>query len=343
METLLAVFDLLVVDQQNRIVTGLGKDDFEIAEDSVLQQAATFALEDGSSVPRSIVLIIDYSSSQTPYLSSSITAAQKLVEQLKPKDRMAIVTDDVALLVPFTEDRKRLKDTLESIRRRAFSAGAVGQSAQYSALFATLRELLTEEERPIIIFQTDGDQLRALRPMLPNLAYGWKPLLVEFSLEDLQKYADLTHTTIYSIYPGLRLIGLPPEEQLNRAVIMAEEVNRTDAARIRAKSLGRLTARPGLTAEQKQHALTGHLQQQLAMSWLAEQTGGWLEYLETPDQADVIYARILNSINKRYILGYYPTNTARDGRWRKVQIKVRAHPDYVVLGRDRYLVPAEEK
>lgn len=330
LETLLAVFDLLVVDKQGHLVTGLEKDDFMITEDGIPQQSATCAVGDGSRVPRSIVLIIDYSYSQIPYIEQSLVAAKKLIDQLKPKDRMAIVTDSVYLLVPFTEDRKKLKAGLDWIHTQSFILRATGRSAQYSALFATMRELLKEEEQPIIIFQTDGDQYRSLRPAAPDLFPGEKKYLVEFGLDDLYKSADLTHTTIYSIYPGLRLIGFAPEEQLKRAERIAKYERQ-------AFGLGN----PHLEMTKK--ILANYLKQQLTMSWLAEQTGGWLEYLETPEQADVIYARILNSINHRYILSYYPTNTARDGRWRKVQIKVRAHPDYVVLGRDRYLIPAEER
>lgn len=345
METLLAVFDLLVVDKQGRVITGLTKNDFEITEDGIPQQAAMFALGDGSRVPRSIVLIVDYSYSQLAYVDRSVAAAQRLVEQLKPNDRMAIVTDNVALLVPFTADKKQLKDALDGIRSRVWGQGIVGQSRQYSALLATLRELMAEEDRPIVIFQTDGDQRRAMRPAPPGLAPGWKPYLLEFGLADLHKSADLTHTTIYSIYPGLRLLGLPEEEQFKRTAMMLQQ----DRQAFRQYAASRLAGRgvlpsPGkITADMVHRAVEVYLAQQHAMSWLSEQTGGWLDYLETPEQADAVYARILDSINNRYILGYYPTNTVRDGRWRKVAIKVRAHPDYVVTGRNRYLVPAEAR
>jgi hypothetical protein len=219
-----------------------------------------------------------------------------------------------------------------------------GRSAQYSALFAVLRELLQEEEQPIVIFQTDGDQYRGLRPAAPDLLPGEKRYLVEFGLEDLHKSADLARATIYSIYPGLRLIGFDSAEQLRRAEIIVEHEQQAFRRRHQARfGLGFGSSSEKPSPEHLKRILRNYLNRQLYMSWLSEQTGGWLEYLETPDQAEVIYARILNAINHRYLLGYYPTNTARDGRWRQVKIKVRAHPDYVVMGRDRYLVPAEAK
>ena len=39
---------------------------------------------------------------------------------------------------------------------------------------------------------------------------------------------------------------------------------------------------------------------------------------------------------RRYILSYYPTNEKRDGTLRKVEIKVRNHPEYTVLGKQFY-------
>jgi len=47
----------------------------------------------GATVPRSIILIIDYSPSQFAYIKDSIEAAKVLVDKLKPRDRMAVVTD----------------------------------------------------------------------------------------------------------------------------------------------------------------------------------------------------------------------------------------------------------
>jgi hypothetical protein len=119
-ETVLTVFDLLVVDKQGQLIKGLGKDDFEIEEDGIPQQVSTFALGDGGSVPRSIVLVVDYSSSQVPYLDRCLLAAQRLIDQINPKDRMAIVTDDIALLVPFTQTK-----TSSSLAWFGFKAGFI--------------------------------------------------------------------------------------------------------------------------------------------------------------------------------------------------------------------------
>jgi hypothetical protein len=134
-------------------------------------------------------LIIDYSVSQLPFIESSVAAAKTLVDRLKPNDRMSIVTDDVALLAPFTRDKWKLKDGLDSLRKRAKSK-RFGRSEQYSALLATLKELTVSAERPIIIFQTDGDELSNLRnadisPSGAEVSALPRDSFKEYSLEDI--------------------------------------------------------------------------------------------------------------------------------------------------------------
>ena len=72
---------------------------------------------------------------------------------------------------------------------------------------------------------------------------------------------------------------------------------------------------------------------------LANATGGWADYLEKPEQADGLYAHVLNDINQRYVIAYYPKNRARDGQRRKVSFEVRGHPEYIILGRRSYFAP----
>jgi len=75
---------------------------------------------------------------------------------------------------------------------------------------------------------------------------------------------------------------------------------------------------------------------QTALVNVAQSTGALPEFLERPDQADEIYTRILNDIDRRYVIGYYPTNRVRDGKRRKVSIEIRGHPEYTVWGQKSY-------
>ena len=81
---------------------------------------------------------------------------------------------------------------------------------------------------------------------------------------------------------------------------------------------------------------------QQALNGIAPRTGGWTEFLETPEDAEGIYNRILFDINHRYIVGYYPTNKAHDGTRRKIKFAVKDHPEYHVLGRLAYYAPSAQ-
>lgn len=338
-ETALAVFDILALDKDGRAVMGLSKDDFVIAEDGKAQEVASLSLGDGSTVPRSIVLIIDYSGSQAPFIENSVAAARTLVDKLKPNDRMAIVTDDVALLAPFTQDKKKLKAGLDSLRKKAKS-GRPGRSEQYSALMATLKELVGGVQRPIIIFQTDGDELSKLRSAA-NIPPGVEapPMLrdqfKEYSLEDIYTAAQKTRTTVYAVIPGVRFAGVPPEEHLERARIVFNK-----QFQLRQEWRGWRPEAPGFEDYLRSRART-LLRQQLALAGVAKLTGGWAEFLEEPEQAAGIYDRIFAGIERRYILTYYPTNTRRDGKLRRVEIKVRDHPEYSILGKKSYYAESQ--
>jgi len=315
-ETNLVVLDLFVTEQTRlRALTGLSKDDFVVTEDAVTQQISMFSVGADPSLPRSIVLIIDFSSSMSRFLERSVEAAKMLVDRLGPKDEMAIVNDEVELMVSFTGDKKRLKSALDSLKNRP--RGAHG-SRQLSALFATLRELSSAGQgRPIIIIQSDGDEIMNLRDQ-QSRAEG-QPTTWEFGLADIQAAVLGTRATIYTLIPGERLIGAPIEE-------------------------ARLRARRSMIGDQEDQYIKtitpARARGQEAITRVADISGGWAAYLESPELAGELYERILADINHRYVIGYYPTNEARDGRLRKVQVEAPGHPEYVVHGRrSYYLMP----
>jgi VWFA-related protein len=378
-ETALVVSELLVVDKQNRPVQGLKQSDFVITEEGLPQQVGHFLLGDNRSLPRSIVLIIDYSGSQFPYIKNSVEAADVLVDKLGPLDQMAIVTDDVEVLCDFTNNKRELKKKLNTLLEKSrgnegfLGIGATrrqfGKSAQNSALHATLKEAFDEEDqRPIIIFQTDGDEAEYLRnsiivPMVPpdlppqmvavvqNQIEQRRQLqrssMTEFSLEDVYRAVEKSRATIYTVVPGAKLIGLTPEQQL--ATVMAEderainEMLPTLSKKAREAFIARQDARKGVVPKQVlQMRAEDNAKLQEALAAVAPLSGGWTEFLEHPTQAQGIYTRILSDISQRYIVGYYPTNKERDGKRRRITFEVKGHPEYTILGRRSYFAPGSE-
>ena len=377
-ETSLVVSDVLVTDNQGRVQRNLKQTDFAISEDGVPQEVGLFTLGDNAKIPRSIVLIIDYSGSQFPYISDSIEAAKILVDKLGPLDQMAIVTDDVELLVGFTSDRRELKKALDSlIERNKGSKGLFGigkrppqfgRSSQMSALMATLNEAFDDEDQsPVIVFQTDGDEIEYLRNsiIVHEVPPGLPPellreiqeqteqkkklqrsLMTEFSLDDVYRAVEKSRATIYSIIPRTRLIGLSEDEQIQRLTVEDERVVATWAGAASSEKMKKvLQARheqrqKKFTKEIWQARLDQELKVQQALVELARLSGGSADFLETRSQTTEIYNRIAQDLSHRYIIGYYPTNKEHDGKRRRISITVKGHPEYVVHGRTSYYAPA---
>jgi len=357
-ETELVVCDVLVVDKDGRPVQGLTKSDFVVAEDGQPQQVSHFSLGSDTESERAIVLVFDYSSSQLPYIRNTAEAAKTLVDNLGPRDRMAIVTDDVELKVDFTRDKFKLKDALEDLKQRATLQDRFGLSDQFSALMATVRELFSKEDsRRVVIFQTDGDELYLLQPadlfrfaLVPPPApdaserekrrararleealsvMNPKRSVKEFGLNDIINAAEKSRATIYSIIPGRQYIGRPTEELLQNVRNQIDD----DVVTPRGKESKRYPQKTLL------NILDEWGKYQLAVSSVATKTGGFTSFLENPDQAQGIYSRILSDMNSRYVIGYYPTNKTHDGKRRKVSLEVRNHPEYQIEGRKSYFAP----
>ena len=375
-ETSLVICDVLVTDKQGRTVRNLKADDFAINEDGVPQQVGHFVLGDNSKLARSIVLIIDYSRSQFPYIADSIEAAKIFVDKLGPYDRMAIVTDDIELLVGFTNDKRELKKGLDSlIEKNRGSKGILGvggkrpqfgRSSQYSALMATLNEAFDDEDQsPIIVFQTDGDEIEYLRNsvIVYEVPPGLSPELraqvqeeieykkklqrasvTEFSLDDVYRSIEKSRATVYTIIPRTRLIGFAENEQIQRLTAEDERAIATWSAASSDKMKNVFQARQEerrkkLTPEILRSRIEQELKVQGALVNLAKLSGGWAEFLETQSQAADIYKRIVEDLNQRYIVGYYPSNKERDGKRRHITLEVKGHPEYSITSRKSYYAP----
>ena len=195
-----------------------------------------------------------------------------------------------------------------------------------------MRELIDENDsRSIIVFQTDGDEALRLRDQdharetfYPETRI---PVSGEFGLMDVVNKARRIHSTIYSIVPGENLIYVDEKQSHQNGQKMYQEA--LDAY----KRSGDLRVVPEETLEK----FVGlRMLGQLAASVVANATGGRTEFLTSPDKSSEVYGKIISDINNGYSIGYYPSNTTRDGKRRSVKIEVRGHPEYTVLGRDSY-------
>ena len=83
------------------------------------------------------------------------------------------------------------------------------------------------------------------------------------------------------------------------------------------------------------HALQTRIRQ------MVEATGGQAFFPNALKDLDAAYEKVLAEIKAQYHLGYVSTNAARDGAWRKVEIKVK-RPDIKLRSRKGYFAAYKE-
>ncbi len=107
----LVLVNATVTDINNRFVTGLEKEHFQVFEDKVQQQISHFSNED---VPTSIGLLFDVSSSMTDKIARSRDAAVAFLKTSNPEDEFLLMTfaDRPKIDEEFTTDVNEVQNRL---------------------------------------------------------------------------------------------------------------------------------------------------------------------------------------------------------------------------------------
>ncbi len=73
-----------------------------------------------------------------------------------------------------------------------------------------------------------------------------------------------------------------------------------------------------------------------AMKTLAQETGALSYFPQSVQELKGIYASISDELSNQYSIGYSPTNWRPDGRFRRIVVKVNAHPEFQPRARQGY-------
>ena len=351
--------DVIVRDRSGNIVRGLAQSDFEIREDGQAQDLLTFTFQEiGDTAPvsaspppgllsgvemkmaepvrsggateppapmtsealagrRLIVLLFDVSSMQPEDVQRAVDSARKYVnEQMTAADLVAVVTvsSTVDVLTDFTGERERV-DT--ALGRLAYTEGlATAAPAESTAATdeaaAAAEEPVAAEASELDMFNNDV-RLRALRTLSETLApIEQKKAIVYFSggmersgqdnLVELRSAINAAVRAHVAIYP-IDIRGL-------QAVVPGGDA-RQGSGRGQAMFSGRGVAQQFSRLAESQDTLTS----------LAGDTGG-RAFTDTNDFAGA-FTRVQRDMSAYYLLGYSSTNSAKDGRFRRVQVRVK--------------------
>jgi Ca-activated chloride channel family protein len=88
---------------------------------------------------------------------------------------------------------------------------------------------------------------------------------------------------------------------------------------------------------------SGRFMQQSQLAEMARLTGGRAVFPGTMKELEPMYSEIAAEIHAQYVLGYVPMNPARDGKWRKVDIRLKRPSSERLQLRTRqgYFAPAK--
>lgn len=176
--------NVTVTDPQQKYITDLGQDDFQIFEDGVKQDVTLF---NRTNLPIALALLVDTSASMENRLPIAQEAAVGFARRLRAQDLAEIIDFDsrVIVLQNFTNKASELESAI-----RRTSAG--GSTSMYNAIYIALKDLKkavatnTEDiRRQAIVVLSDGEDTSSLLPF-----------------EEVLDLAKRSETAIYAI--GLR-------------------------------------------------------------------------------------------------------------------------------------------
>lgn len=148
-ETNLITIPVSVYEKSGVYVSNLRRTDFKVFENGQEQEIAYFGT---SEQPFTVVLLIDTSASTSFKIEEIQAAAIAFVDQLKPEDKIMVVSFDssVRVLADFTNEREKI---YKAIRRTSFGGGTLLYEAVETAL---KRKLSKIDGRKAIVLFTDG-------------------------------------------------------------------------------------------------------------------------------------------------------------------------------------------
>ena len=306
--TNLVTVPVSVLDRQGRFISDLGREQFRVFENGVEQKIAYF---ESTEKPFTVALLLDTSGSTFFHLWEIKEAAIAFAKQLRPQDRVLVVTFDrlVMLLTEATNDQNVITQTIQQNAITGFS------TRLYDALDLVIKARLNKiDGRKAIVLFTDGvdtgsylaNYKSTLRKVdeLDVLIYP-----VQYDTTDFVDAQTRTNTTIVTTTVRSKHFPTQTSEQ---------EIYGTPKANGPGTSIGDYKL-----ADQYLHQL-------------ATKTGGRLYVANERTQLSDAFSKIAEELRHQYSLGYYPQTTLQSGERRDIRVSVD-RPEVAVRARDSYV------
>jgi Ca-activated chloride channel family protein len=324
LESTLVNIPLLVSDRSGRYVPQLTKNDFLLYEDGTQQEIASFGSEE---VPFNVALLLDVSPSVEGNIESIQDAALAFVRQLRPQDRVMVVSFDrmPRYLTDFTSDRRQLEWAIRSI-----STGS-GTSV-YDAVYETVsRRMRNIEGRKALLLFSDGEDTTSSQA----------------SYDDAINIVSESDVLVYGLrYPGaggrgniqinpwprnpIPNIPMPlpwpwPFPRRRRGPFTLSESG--------AGGYATSAAAAGAQSRSRRRGMGGGGD---FMADITSAGGGPVYDAERVGDLSRLANKIAEELRHVYVISYYPSNPLSNGGYRTVRVRVKNRDDIAVRHRRGY-------
>src|ERR1700684_96537 len=279
-----------------------------------------------------IVMFFDITSMQPEDLERAQDAARKYINgQMHPADLVAVVSLDQSLSMDqdFTANKQLLLNAVNAYsgtQGAGFQSGATSTTNQVEDTTA-----FTPDEQEYNDVNTDRE-LFAFEDIAHSLAYiNEKKSLLYFS-------------------GGIQRDGIENQASLHAAINASVRANMSiysvDARGLEAisplgdASTGSLRGTSGYNGAALENNLDSNFNTQEVMATLSSDTGG-KAFFDSNDFSPA-FQRIQQDTSAYYVIGFHSTDTAKDGRYRRLTIKIN-RPNVKLEYRPGYYAPADYK
>ncbi len=336
-DTQLVSVAAVVTDSAGRPLSGLRPENFRLIEDGQTQTIANFGTAE---TPFEIALLLDTSGSTRDDVALIRAAANSFIEALRPGDRVGIVafnqpsntsqpTAAVEVLSPLTDDREQLRAAIENL-------GSSQGTPYYDALERVADNIFHDPPRDdvrgrrAVVALTDGVDSSSnsdfINAKMKLVRGGIASYFIQVNTEDF-----VEDRLMRDCRDDGRLALSKKQLQRYRELFVPKAKAEDFDDFCRMGPFERMSISRDLYNLARRE-----------MNELARVSGGRSFPAATLADAKAAFARVAADIGTMYSLGYYPTNKARDGKFRSIKLEVRGTKDKAeVRARDGYYAPKQ--
>jgi Ca-activated chloride channel family protein len=307
-DTNLVTVPVSVLDRDGRYISDIRREQFNVFENGAEQKIAYF---EATEKPFTVALLLDTSGSTFFHLWEIKEAAINFAKQLRPQDRVFIVTFD-RLVMLLTEATNDLNVVTEVVQRNAITGFS---TRLYDAIDLVIKARLNKiAGRKAIVLFTDGVDTASYQATYQSSLREVEELdaliyPIQYDTTDFVDAQTRTNTTIETT--TIRSKNFPTRSS-----------SRVTYGNPKASGPGTSIGDYKL-ADQYLHQL-------------ATKTGGRLYEANDRTQLSDAFSKIAAELSHQYSLGYYPQITPQSGERREIRVRVD-QPNVAVRARDGYV------